>query len=58
MVVWGDADAVLPATHFEAAVAALPNAQSHLFPDTGHMPQLERAAEFAELAAKFVAAAS
>jgi pimeloyl-ACP methyl ester carboxylesterase len=57
MVVWGDADAVLPASHFEAAVAALPNASSHLFPDTGHMPQLERAEEFAELAAAFVAEA-
>ena len=57
MVVWGDADTVLPATHFEAAVAALPNATSHLFPDTGHMPQLERADDFAELAAKFVAEA-
>lgn len=55
MVVWGDADAVLPAAHFEAAVAALPNASSHMFPDTGHMPQIERAEEFAELAAKFVA---
>ena len=55
MVVWGDADAVLPASHFEAAVAALPNASSHLFPDTGHMPQIERADEFAELAGKFVA---
>lgn len=58
MVVWGDADAVLPATHFEAAVAALPNASSHLFTDTGHMPQLEKVDEFAELAAKFVAEAS
>jgi pimeloyl-ACP methyl ester carboxylesterase len=58
MVVWGDADAVLPASHFEAAVAALPRAQGHLFSDTGHMPQLERAEEFAELAANFVAAAS
>jgi pimeloyl-ACP methyl ester carboxylesterase len=57
MVVWGDADAVLPASHLEAAVAALPNASSHLFPDTGHMPQLERAEEFAELAAAFVAKA-
>jgi pimeloyl-ACP methyl ester carboxylesterase len=57
MVVWGDADAVLPPSHFEAAVAALPNASSHLFPDTGHMPQLERAEEFAELAAAFVAEA-
>lgn len=57
MVVWGDADAVLPSSHLEAAVAALPHAQSHLFPDTGHMPQLERAEEFARLAAEFVAAA-
>jgi pimeloyl-ACP methyl ester carboxylesterase len=56
MVVWGDADSVLPASHFHAAVAALPRASSHLFPDTGHMPQLERAEEFAELAAAFVAA--
>ncbi len=55
MVVWGDADNVLPAKHFHAAVSALPNAGSHLFPDTGHMPQLERAEEFAELAAAFVA---
>ena len=55
MVVWGDADSVLPSSHFHAAVAALPNATSHLFPDTGHMPQIERAEEFAELAAAFVA---
>ena len=55
MVVWGDADAVLPAAHFHAAVAALPNADSHLFPDTGHMPQIERAEEFAGLATEFVA---
>ncbi len=53
MVVWGDADNVLPATHFHAAVAALPNATSHLFPDTGHMPQIERAEEFADLATGF-----
>lgn len=58
MVVWGDADSVLPAKHFHAAVSALPNAGSHLFPDTGHMPQLERADEFAELAAAFVAEAA
>jgi pimeloyl-ACP methyl ester carboxylesterase len=55
MVLWGDADSVLPASHFHAAVDALPNADSHLFPDTGHMPQLERPEEFAELAAAFVA---
>jgi pimeloyl-ACP methyl ester carboxylesterase len=58
MVVWGDADTVLPSAHLEAAVAALPHATSHLFPDTGHMPQIERAEEFAEIASRFVAEAA
>lgn len=55
LVVWGDADKLLPPHHFEAARAAFPDAQSHLFADTGHMPQVERAAEFAALVADFVA---
>jgi len=55
LVVWGDDDKVLPPHHYEAARAALPQAQGHLFADTGHMPQIEKAAEFAELAAAFVA---
>ena len=49
MVVWGERDLILPSTHLTAAQAALPHAQSHLFADTGHMPQLERPAEFAAL---------
>jgi pimeloyl-ACP methyl ester carboxylesterase len=55
LVVWGDADKILPPSHYGAARAAFPDAQGHLFPDTGHMPQIEKAAEFAELAADFVA---
>ncbi|MFL6061149.1 MAG: alpha/beta fold hydrolase [Marmoricola sp.] len=54
LVVWGDADKILPAAHLEAAAAALPNARTHLFADTGHMPQVERPAEFAEVAEAFV----
>lgn len=53
LVVWGSHDLILPAIHLEAAKAALPHAQTHLFPDTGHMPQIERAEEFAELVRKF-----
>ncbi|MFL6107196.1 MAG: alpha/beta fold hydrolase [Marmoricola sp.] len=55
LIVWGDADKVLPPSHYEAARAALPDAQSHLFGDTGHMPQVEKAAEFAALVGEFVA---
>ena len=57
LVLWGDADAVLPAHHAEAAAAALPGARLHVFPDTGHMPQIERTAELVALAREFVASA-
>ncbi|GAB7039257.1 MULTISPECIES: alpha/beta fold hydrolase [Catenuloplanes] len=50
LIVWGERDLILPAAHLAAARAALPHARWHLFPRTGHMPQLERPAEFATLA--------
>ncbi|MCU7728165.1 alpha/beta fold hydrolase [Actinoplanes sp. KI2] len=49
LVVWGDRDHILPVSHLPAARAAFPDAQWHLFERTGHMPQLERPAEFAQL---------
>jgi pimeloyl-ACP methyl ester carboxylesterase len=53
LVVWGDRDLILPAAHLEAAKRVLPHARTHLFADTGHMPQIERAEEFAELVRAF-----
>jgi pimeloyl-ACP methyl ester carboxylesterase len=41
LVVWGDKDLILPHAHLEAARQRLPHARFHLFPDTGHMPQIE-----------------
>jgi 2-hydroxymuconate-semialdehyde hydrolase len=58
LIVWGDRDRILPATHLTAATAALPHARSHLFPDTGHLPQIERADDFANLARQFLTAHS
>jgi pimeloyl-ACP methyl ester carboxylesterase len=54
LITWGDRDVILPHTHLAAAQAALPHARSHVFPDTGHMPQIERADEFAALARQFL----
>lgn len=54
LVVWGESDKVLPVDHFHSVAAVLPNASTHLFPATGHMPQVERAEQFCELVAKFV----
>lgn len=56
-VMWGEDDLVLPAAHLAAARQRLPYARTHLFPRTGHMPQVERAEEFAELVSDFWAEA-
>jgi len=53
LVVWGDRDLILPHAHLAAAAHRLPHAQTHLFADTGHMPQIERAEELAELLRRF-----
>jgi pimeloyl-ACP methyl ester carboxylesterase len=58
LVVWGDRDLILPAAHLEAAKRLLPHARTHLFADTGHMPQIERAEEFAQLVQDFWAASA
>ena len=54
LVIWGDDDRILPPHHLEAAAAALPHARTHLFVGAGHMPQVEKAEEFAALAGAFV----
>jgi pimeloyl-ACP methyl ester carboxylesterase len=53
LIVWGDRDLILPVAHLAAARRLLPNARTHLFPDTGHMPQIERAKEFHDLVVEF-----
>ncbi|MEU4688836.1 alpha/beta fold hydrolase [Actinoplanes sp. NPDC023714] len=57
MILWGDRDVILPCAHLAAARAAFPHAQSHLFADTGHMPQIERPDEFARLVRPLLAKA-
>ena len=54
LVVWGDHDHILPFSHLGAATAALPRAESHAFPNTGHMPQIERPDEFAAVVEEFL----
>ncbi|MFI7543910.1 alpha/beta fold hydrolase [Actinoplanes sp. NPDC049599] len=58
LIVWGERDLILPAAHLAAARAAFPHARTHLFADTGHMPQIERADAFADLSRLFLSAHS
>ncbi|WP_234009289.1 alpha/beta fold hydrolase [Deinococcus sp. NW-56] len=54
LIVWGDRDRIVPADHLEEARRIHPHAQVHLFPDTGHVPQIERAADFNRLVLDFL----
>ncbi|WP_459348334.1 alpha/beta fold hydrolase [Arthrobacter sp. MDB2-24] len=54
LVVWGDEDRVLPASHLEHARAVFPHAEFHLFEKCGHMPQIEREEEFDALVRQFI----
>jgi pimeloyl-ACP methyl ester carboxylesterase len=53
LVTWGSSDRILPAAHLQAAAGRLPHARTHLFEDTGHMPQIERAEAFSRLVTDF-----
>jgi pimeloyl-ACP methyl ester carboxylesterase len=55
LIVWGDQDQILPARHFDVARRTFPVAKHHMFAGTGHMPQIERPKEFAELVQDFYA---
>lgn len=54
LIVWGDKDQILPAKHFDVARRTFPVATTRMFTDTGHMPQIERPKEFAELVREFL----
>jgi pimeloyl-ACP methyl ester carboxylesterase len=53
LILWGDRDQILSPKQFEVAKYTFPAAKTHLFPHTGHMPQIERPQEFATLVREF-----
>lgn len=55
LIVWGEADPIIPAEHGRSAHEAMPGSRLELLDGVGHFPQLERPFEFAGLLADFVA---
>ena len=55
LIIWGDRDRVLPAHQLDAARRIMPHAKTHLFTGVGHMPQIERPDEFADVVLGFLA---
>lgn len=55
LIIWGDQDAMIPATHGPRFDAAIPNSQLVLMQNTGHVPMEEWPVETAELVKDFMA---
>jgi pimeloyl-ACP methyl ester carboxylesterase len=53
LVVWGDADAVIPVAHAQEAKRA-PQSRLEVFADSGHCPHIERADAFNQLVRSFL----
>ena len=54
LIVWGDRDRILPPQQLEAARVAFPAARTHVFRGAGHLPQIERPDEFADVLRAFL----
>jgi pimeloyl-ACP methyl ester carboxylesterase len=56
LLVWGQDDQIIPATHGEAAHLALPGSRLTVLPGVGHYPHLEAADEVVDAIEEFVMA--
>ncbi len=55
LLVWGEADPVVPVRQSAAALAALPGARLHLVPGAGHFPHRDDPAGFCQAVREFIA---
>jgi pimeloyl-ACP methyl ester carboxylesterase len=55
LIIWGEHDRVIPATHAVAAVTALPAAWLEIMEGVGHVPQVEAAPAFSAIVNRWLA---
>lgn len=54
LIVWGDADPIIPVAHAHAAHAAMPDSSLEIFEGVGHFPQVEQPDRFATCLLEFM----
>ncbi len=54
-ILWGADDQVIPVAHANAGQALIPGARLHIFPNSGHGPNIEHMEEFNKLVMEFLA---
>jgi pimeloyl-ACP methyl ester carboxylesterase len=54
LIVWGDADRIIPVSHAHAAHDAMPGSRLEIFEGVGHFPHCESPERFVDAVARFV----
>jgi len=54
LIVWGERDPIIPVAHGRAAHTQLPGSRLEVFPDVGHIPQLECPGRFTAVLQRFL----
>ncbi len=54
LIVWGDADPIIPVDHAFAAQASIPGSRLEIFEGTGHYPHCEAPGRFVEVLSDFI----
>jgi pimeloyl-ACP methyl ester carboxylesterase len=54
LIVWGDADDIIPATHAYEAHEAIADSRLEIFPGAGHFVHVEQPGRFAEVLIDFI----
>jgi pimeloyl-ACP methyl ester carboxylesterase len=54
LIVWGDADPIIPVDHAHAAHASIPGSRLEIFEGVGHYPHCEAPERFVELLSDFI----
>ena len=54
LIVWGDADPIIPVEHAHAAHAAIPGSRLEIFEGVGHYPHCEAPERFVEVLPEFI----
>jgi pimeloyl-ACP methyl ester carboxylesterase len=55
LIIWGDADDIIPVDHARAAHEAMPGSRLEIFAGVGHFPQVEAPEHFVEVLEDFLA---
>jgi pimeloyl-ACP methyl ester carboxylesterase len=54
LIVWGDADPIIPVEHARAAHEAIPGSRLEIFEDVGHFPHCEAPMRFVQVLTEFI----